>query len=137
MVTAFAKPSGLRAIAEALITINQQMDRIALLEANWDGHGAVAIDPRLLRTVRSWSLQLPGWALFGSPSVVPLSTGALQLEWHNGTRVLELEFEGPDRIHFLQWDSTVANSSEGSCDFAEAERILHLIEWIQQEPSDA
>ena len=50
-----------------------------------------------------------------TPSVVPMTRGRLQFEWHRGNRSLELEFESIGRIHYLKADDdSVAGQLVGS-----------------------
>src|SRR4051794_29266174 len=84
-----------------------QLDEVAYLSPSWDGADAPPPRADILAAVRQWVGQLPDRAAFGPrvPAVVPLASGCVQLEWHGeGRRVLELEFEEPDRIHYLRWD---------------------------------
>jgi hypothetical protein len=94
----------LRDLASAVVTLDAQLDQLAALPAGWDGEAAVAIDPATLAAVRGWAVTMPGWALAPPPAAVPQPSGAIQLEWHAGPRLLELEFERPDLIHFLRWE---------------------------------
>src|SRR5690349_16223318 len=94
---------GLREIAAGLVALDARLDQVAALEMNWDGHGAPPVDRALLTAVRAWGQDMPGWAFAPPPAVVPLSSGAVQLEWRCADRLLELEFETPDQLHFLRW----------------------------------
>lgn len=62
------------------------------LEPNWDGYGASEV--QFDEAVRALQMLI---RVLGpdspQPSVVPLSTGGLQVEWHRGGMHLEIEFE--------------------------------------------
>jgi len=67
------------------------------LHANWDGHGAAAID----RDTLDFAVELFGrlaMPLTPVPSVVPTVAGGVQLEWHTLAHHVELEIEGRDRF---------------------------------------
>ena len=64
------------------------------------------------------------------PRVVPLSSGALQLEWHDGPKSLELEFESPDSIRYLQWDPQVEVEREDSFPITDKSKSIGLLEWF-------
>ena len=77
-------------VEEALADI----ERLRRLAPNWDGYGAPVIDPAIIDAAKSFVASLPATCLI-PPRVVPMSSGALQLEWHDGPKSLELEFEIP------------------------------------------
>jgi hypothetical protein len=78
----------------------RQLTRVEQLPANWDGYGAPPPNPLIVRACREWIARIAATISLAvppiSPRVVPLSSGGLQLEWRNGPRVLELEFETPE-----------------------------------------
>lgn len=121
---------GLRDIAAGLVALDARLDQVAALGSNWDGHGAGPVNPELIRAVRAWGPTMPGWAFALPPAVVPLSSGALQLEWRNGNRLLELEFESPDRIHFLRWDPSRGIEDEDTLPAGNRDRVERLIAWV-------
>ena len=56
----------------------------------------------MIDAAKSFIARLPE-NLVSPPHVVPMSNGTLQLEWHDGPKSLELEFESPSSIRYLQW----------------------------------
>lgn len=64
------------------------------------------------------------------PRVVPMSTGNLQFEWHHGKKTLELEFESPQTIHFLQWNSDEGIEEEDTFRASDIDRAVDLIQWF-------
>jgi hypothetical protein len=126
----------LRDIADALNALAARLDQIAALRPNWDGYGAPPIDPSVLRAVRGWGRRMPGWALTPAPAVVPLSSGAVQLEWHYGSRILELEFETPDHIHYLRWEPGAGVEDEDTFPAQDRMKAEELIGWASGGPAD-
>lgn len=53
-------------------TVEQQLDHLQTLGANWDSYGAVPITPEALAAARTWLARLYVW---------PRSNGGLQLGW--------------------------------------------------------
>ena len=74
--------------------------------------------------------ELPGDLAAKLPRVVPTASGALQLEWHAGTRSLELEFELPHSIRYLQWYPDEGVEQEESFAATDVERAVRLIRWL-------
>lgn len=128
---------GLRDIAAAIASLDARLDQLAALPAGWDGHGAPPVDPAILAAVREWGQAMPGWAFAPAPAVVPLSSGAVQLEWHVGPRVLELEFETPDTIHFLRWDPAGGVQDEDTIPAGDRSGAEGLIRWVRTGRPDA
>ena len=121
---------GFREIAAGLVTLDARLDQIAALEPNWDGRGAPAVDRGLIRAVRAWDQDMPGWAFAPPPAVVPLASGGLQLEWRRADRLLELEFETPDQLHFLRWHPARAVEEEDTFPATDRNRAEGLIAWV-------
>jgi hypothetical protein len=111
--------------------IEQELDRLAALPANWDGQGAVAIDGAVLQAARDLIGELPAF-LTTVPAVVPLANGRLQFEWHEGSRSLELEFEDADNLHFLKWHPSEGIEDEGVYSADDLDRTIALIRWFQR-----
>jgi hypothetical protein len=106
-----------------------ELDRLSQLPQNWDGYGAPAINPAILTAAR-WFIQALPENLVYRPRVVPMSTGNLQFEWHDGSKVLELEFETPGAIHFLQWHPEAGVAEEESFSATDVGRAVDLIQWF-------
>jgi hypothetical protein len=112
-------------IAEALADI----ELLRRLDPNWDGYGAPAIDPALIDAAKSFVAGLPATCRI-SPQIVPTSSGALQLVWHDGPKSLEQEFESPDSIRFLQWHPQAKVEREESFPIRDKSKTAALIEWF-------
>ena len=64
------------------------------------------------------------------PRVVRRSNGTLQLEWHDGPKSPELEFESPTSIRYLTWFPEEGIEQEASIPAATAEVFAGLIPWF-------
>jgi hypothetical protein len=109
--------------------INTRLDELSRLQPNWDGYGAPTIDPRILAATRTFVRSLPA-PLALHPRIVPLSPGNLQFEWHAGTKILELEFEDPRTIHYLQWNPEHGVEEEDTFPVTDIDRAVDLIQWF-------
>jgi hypothetical protein len=118
------------------VAINAELQKLALLKPNWDGYGAPIIDPKIIAAARTFIARLPE-SLEYRPRVVPMSTGTLQFEWHHGQKVLELEFETQDTIHFLQWHPERGTQEEDTFCATDLERAVELIQWFMSETNGA
>jgi hypothetical protein len=110
-------------------------------EAGWDGVQAKPIDPNVIEAVCQFfdGLADEYGELFIKPGTetvcliphcVPLVSGGLQLEWHVGERILELEFETPDTIRYLKWwPGHDLADDEASYPAADLHRSAELIRW--------
>ena len=100
------------------------------LEKNWDGYNADPISKEIVESAIRFVASVPS-EVFGNPQVVPSLRCGLQFEWYAGDRSLELEFENPREIRFLQCDDKRS---------IEEERIIpidspfahDLIRWVQR-----
>ncbi len=106
-----------------------ELNRLANLPPNWDQYGAPPIDPQIIAAAMTFVKALPENLVY-RPHVVPMSPGNLQLEWHHGTKVLELEFEGPQTIRYLQYDPQSNVEAEDSFRATDIDRAVDLIQWF-------
>ena len=107
----------------------EQIEKLKRLEADWNGYGAEPINPRIIESSQQFIRSLHN-QLRVLPQVVPMTQGRLQLEWHDGTRSLELEFESPSQVHYLKWDSSIGLDEEDIVPVADQTRLRELIEWF-------
>ena len=116
---------------------------LAELPDGWDGDGAKAIDNSLIDAVCRHLLGLAdhhGEALLDpdseggwfAPHCGARSSGAVQLEWHVGERILELEFETRETIRYLKWwpNHPVADE-EADYPADDLERSAALLHWVR------
>jgi hypothetical protein len=109
---------------------NKTLNRFEKLESNWDGYGASPINPAVIQEVRDLIPKIVGH-IDEAPVVVPTSRGCVQLEWHRGTRSLELEFESHAMIHYLKWDPTAGIEQEDLVTIYEEGKIQSLLDWFE------
>ena len=110
-------------------TASVAFDGLTTLKSNWDGYGAPAIRKDIIEAARNFVGLLPeNWA--DGPRIVPMSTGNLQLEWHHGTKVLELEFEDAKTIHYLQWHPEAGVEVEATFPTSDIDTSNELIQWF-------
>jgi len=112
-----------------MIGVSVELDRLSLLQNNWDSYGAPPIDPGIIAAARKFVEALPENFAY-RPRVVPMSPGNLQFEWHHQGKVLELEFETPKLIHFLQWYPQAGVEEEETFPASDIERAVDLIQWF-------
>jgi hypothetical protein len=109
--------------------LRSKLDELGALPINWDGFGAPRIDPAIIDAAREFVDRMSEHFASGL-TIVPMSSGNLQLEWHDGPKVLELEFETPKAIHYLKWDPPHGIEEEDSFSAADFDKALQLIHWF-------
>jgi len=109
--------------------VQSALDSLRALAQNWDGYGAPAIDPAVIEAAKSFIAKLPE-NLVSRPHVVPMSNGTLQLEWHDGPKSLELEFESPFLIRYLQLHPDQGVEEGHSFPVTNVEIAVDLIRWF-------
>lgn len=117
--------------AEVERSLYAELQRLAALKPNWDGYGSPALDSGILEAARRFVSRVAD-RIATTPLVVPMSSGALQFEWHNGPRVLELEVEDPTTIHYLKWDPNEGLQEEDVFAIDDREKAIALIGWFAQ-----
>jgi hypothetical protein len=109
--------------------VESELDGLSRLKKNWDGYGAPPIDRKIIEAARQFVRRLPPITDM-RPHVVPMSAGNLQFEWDNGPKSLELEFENPRVIHFLQWNPEGGVEEESTFPATETDRAGDLLRWL-------
>ena len=128
-LTISASPADPAPAAEIERAVRAKIDRLAAVEPNWDGYGAPALDRDIIDAARQFVGRLVSYITV-QPLVVPLSNGALQLEWHQGQKILELEIEDPTTIHYLKWDPTAGLQEEDVFPIGDTAKAASLIDWF-------
>lgn len=110
----------------ALFALHEQLDRIALLPDNWDGHGSARPDPLAVEHARQFledtyhqSVVALGQqtqeriaASWQSPHISASEEGEIVFEWWNGTRKLTI-YVGPQQLTYIKsWGAHVVNDME-------------------------
>jgi hypothetical protein len=106
------------------------------LPPDWNGYGAIPIDRGVIGAAEDFIRSLPG-DIATTPTVVPMTRGRLQFEWHRGNRSLELEFESSDRLHYLKWDSDAGVEQEEILSAGDTGAVLALLRWFASESGNA
>lgn len=110
----------------------RSLDLVRQLPANWNGYEAAPILPDIIEAARQFILGFPDDAM-PTPHVVPMSRGRLQLEWHRGSRSLELEFETPTTVHYLKWDPEAGVEEEDVLSTTQTKELHDLLSWFVSE----
>ena len=110
-------------------SVQGDIEDLNRLEPNWDGYGTPRIDPAVTLAAKSFVASLPENLAY-RPRVVPMSNGTLQLEWHHADKSLELEFETPTTIHYLQWHPSAQIEEEGIIQASDTDTAIELIQWF-------
>ncbi len=118
------------------LMVHKQLERVRRLRQNWDGDGADPINPAIIATASRFLAKF-GDSFRTSPRVVPMTMGRVQLEWHRGNRSLEIEFETPELVHYLKWDSDEAIEEEELIPASSEVAIRNLLLWFSSEKRNA
>lgn len=108
-----------------------RLTELRALRANWDGEQAPEIDLRVLEAARAFVKMLPRHVAT-RPMVVPVPSGGLQFEWHDGKRLLEIEFESPETVHYLKWDPENNVEEEDIVSATDRQRLVDMIRWFMK-----
>ena len=112
-----------------VVGVQADIESLRRLPPNWDGYGAPRIDPKVIEAAKSFITRLPENLAF-RPHVVPMSNGSIQLEWHEGPKSLELEFESHRQIRYLQWQPEAGIEEEKSFPIKDVDTAADLIRWF-------
>lgn len=116
---------------EFVSAVQTELDALAHLQPDWDAYGAPRIDLPVIDAAKTFVSRLPE-SVAKRPSVVPLSTGKLQFEWHDGPRSLELEIEDPQTVRYLKWDPEERIEDEGTFSIDEIDCAATLLRWYMR-----
>lgn len=109
----------------------QKLKELKSLLPGWDAEDAPQIDRQIIEAVQQFVGSLPAH-IATRPMVVPLSSGHVQLEWHHGRQVLELEFESPTDAHYLKWDPENGIEEEDVIPVSNRDELVSLIRWFMK-----
>ena len=113
-----------------------EIDRLAALGPNWDGYEGPALDRAVLDAARRFVTRIAA-VVKQPPLVVPMSSGVLQFEWHQGQRILEMEVEDSATIHYLKWDPAQGIQEEDVFGIDDVETAVVLLRWFTGALADA
>lgn len=128
-------PTSERRTTELETVLYAEINRLAALGPNWDGYGARPLNAGILDAARQFVAHVAS-TMTVQPLVVPMSSGALQFEWHSGQRILEIEIEDPATIHYLKWDPTADIQEEDVCSIKDTSQVTVLIDWFTRGESN-
>jgi len=119
-----------RDVGQALPTwfdpVMQGFADLITLEPNWDSYHAKAIDKTIIQNALA-TLDALLTPASPAPSIVPLSSGGLQIEWHHNEHDLELVLEPRQRIEFYYKNSLTGAEEDGPA----ASRWTFLIQLVR------
>jgi len=90
----------------------QSLRDLYQLPRNWDGYGAVQVQEQIVQQALMVLVEVMDNDV-PAPSVVPLSDGGIQLEWHRRGRNLEIEFSAGEVPGFYYYEDGSELESEG------------------------
>jgi hypothetical protein len=130
--TSVAEPSQARWVRQRLYDpwLREQLDLLRGLQTGWDGYQAPPPARDIIDAVGRFINEVLSSHFVPRPTVVPTMSGGVQLEWHKGTRSLELEFESSDRIHYLRWDPQREIEDEEFIRVDDRSQADMLIRWF-------
>lgn len=105
------------------------LNNLRAFPEGWNGYGAAPIDGGIIEAAERFVSALP-IDIVTAPLVVPMTRGRVQLEWHRGERSLEIEFESPELVHYLKWDSDEGIEEEDVIPAQQHGKILDLLTWF-------
>jgi hypothetical protein len=115
-----------------LYTVLQQVQSVAALPPNWDSYGGEALTfEAALASLGFLADQLKESAV--PPSIVPSSTGGLQLEWHRRGCDLEITF-GPAGAFSASFENSKEGSWEMTEESIEPDRLAAAVERVSERP---
>jgi hypothetical protein len=134
--TAIAEPTAARWVSQQFFDPNfkdfvtSKISALRQLPPGWDGYAARQISPAIIDAAIEFVKALKD-NVAPRPRIVPLTSGGLQLEWVSGERnALELEFESPEKIHYLRWQPTAHVEDENVFDVTDVRFAEGLLEWF-------
>jgi hypothetical protein len=124
--------TGREAETDPAAEIHRALDDLERLPVNWNGYGTSPIDPDTIAAARGLVPTLISQPA-GMPSIVPMTRGRLQFEWHRGVRSLELELASAAVIRYLKWDPTQGISEEAELPIGRGDEVRQLVAWFAAE----
>jgi len=106
------------------------VDRFDNLQSGWDGGNSVSPGPEVLELARRIIIAAAHKPNAPAPHIAPVSGGGVQLEWHVGTRDLELELLPNGLLAYLRSQGEAEDS--GDLTIGRVEKAAELVEWLTQ-----
>lgn len=111
-----------------------QVQDLQALPDNWDGYGAPRIGSDVANSATKL-VQIVSKSIPITPSVVPTTTGGVQLEWSVAGRSLELEVVSATDVEFLRYAPNDGIEDEGVFPLMQPTGMLKLAEllgWLER-----
>lgn len=105
-----------------LVNVVERTQQLLALPGGWDTYGSERVTYDRASEALVFLLNLPP-EFASRAAIMPLSTGGVQLEWHQGNRDLELTFEKNGVVSFYFADD---QSGEEIQDTAQPQKFLSL-----------
>ena len=111
----------------------EQLRRIAALEANWDGEGALPVSPAAIQRAVQLVAILILLAVRWSPHVNPTRSGGIQFEWETDRGYLEVEIERDGAVTAFLVDGTTGAEREVQLsDLRPVQALLDLLREVHR-----
>ena len=93
------------ALPDWLVSVLRKLNEIAALPGNWDSYGAAPVDQRSLEHSLELILKImEDNEMLPPPRVSATVRGGVGFEWRSEGKDLEIELEGPFRVHAYFFD---------------------------------
>ena len=99
-----------------VLQLENALINLAKLPQNWDSYGAPRLSRDAIDTAHEALFELLA-AGASMPHLVPTPRGAVQAEWHAGTKSLEIEFISPIEMDFFYEDEDLGIHEEETLSF--------------------
>ena len=83
--------------------VEARLQSFAALSEDWDSYGALPIRQEALEEARRVLATLYAQYPDRKPQVVPMNGGGVLIEWGDGNRALELEFDASGKASYIFW----------------------------------
>lgn len=117
-----------------LFALHDQLDRVALLPNDWDGHGSVRPDALAIENSRQFleeayrqSEAAEGWQ---APHISSSEDGEIVFEWWNGNRKLTVYVGPRERTYIKSWGPHVMNDMDDGA--LPEDGISSLWTWLSE-----
>ena len=111
----YCRPASLTCDPEVPVWMSpavQSLLGLLQLPRNWDGYGAVQVQEQIAQKMLMVLVEVTDNDA-PTPSIVPLSDGGIQIEWHRRGRNLEIEFPAGETPSFYYYEDGSELEDEG------------------------
>lgn len=120
------------AVEQPLQSFREVLEKISTLKSNWDGYGALPVDPLVVK--RAWDA-LSKFAAANLPpdDVSPRSPGTIAFVWSNDSREAEIEIGKTRFVGFVETLSSSTSHLQGRSVDIDA-GVVDAVRRLYQEP---